>query len=62
MSPAWSAVEQREMAVEIIEAEIRSAMHELLLDVSSLVLTDAEPIAIARQLRERAERAIRPTK
>jgi len=47
------------LAVEIIEAEIRSAQHEMLLDAAKLVLSD-EPIEIARQLRDRAERTIRP--
>jgi hypothetical protein len=32
----------------------------VLLEAAKLVLTDAEPIAIARQLRELAERTIRP--
>jgi len=48
-----------ELAIEIVEAEIRSAQHEVLLDAATLVLT-GEPIEIARQLRDRAERAIRP--
>ena len=51
--------EQKTLAVEIIEAEIRSAQHEMLLDAAKLVLSD-EPIEIARQLRDRAERTIRP--
>src|SRR5262249_1091109 len=51
---------QKDLAVEIIEAEIRSAEYELLLEVSRLVLS-GEPIEIARQLRERAERTIRST-
>ena len=52
--------EQKTLAVEIIEAEIRSAQHEVLLEAAWLVLIDAEPIEIARQLRDRAERTIRP--
>jgi len=52
--------EQKDLAVEIIEAEIRSAEYELLLEVSRLVLS-GDPIEIARRLRERAERVIRPT-
>ena len=51
---------QKDLAVEIIEAEIRSAEYELLLEVSRLVLS-GDPIEIARRLRERAERVIRPT-
>lgn len=50
---------RKELAIEIIEAEIRSAQHEVLLEAARLVLT-GEPIAIARQLRERAEQIIRP--
>ncbi len=52
--------EQRDLAVEIIEAEIRSAQYEVLLDAARLVLS-GEPVEIARQLRERAELAIRRT-
>ena len=52
--------EQKDLAVEIIEAEIRSAQHEVLLEAAKLVLS-GEPIAIAQQLRDRAERTIRPT-
>ena len=51
----------RGLAVEIIEAEIRSAQHEVLLDAARLVLRGA-PIEIARQLHDRAERTIRPKK
>jgi len=40
------------LAIEIIEAEIRSAQHEVWLDASRLVLT-GDPIEIARQLRAR---------
>jgi len=47
---------QKDLAVEIIEAEIWSAQHEVLLEAASLVLS-GEAIAIARQLRERAERS-----
>ena len=53
-------VRQKELAVDIIEGEIRSAHHEVWLEAARLVLTDNEPIAIARQLREMAEQAIRP--
>jgi len=52
---------QKDLAVDIIEAEIRSAQHEVLVEAAKLVRSDAEPIEIARQLRERAERTIRPT-
>jgi len=50
---------RKDLAVEIIEAEIRSAQHELLLEAAKLVRS-GDPIAIARQLRECAERTIRP--
>jgi hypothetical protein len=48
------AREQKDLAVEIIEAEIRSAQHEVLLDAPRPVLS-GEPIEIARQPLERAE-------
>ena len=50
---------RKDLAIDIIDAEIRSAQHEVLLEAAKLVLTDNEPIEIARQLRERAERTIR---
>ena len=50
----------RDLAGEIIEAEIRSAQHEVLLEAAKLVLS-GEPIDIARKLRNMAERTIRPT-
>jgi hypothetical protein len=50
---------RKDLAIEIIEAEIRSAQHEVLLEAAKLVLT-GEPIEIARQLRDRSERTIRP--
>jgi hypothetical protein len=52
---------RKDLAIEIFEAEIRSAQHEVLLEAAKLVLIDAEPIEIARQLRKRAERIIRPS-
>ena len=52
--------EQRDLAIDIIEAEIRSAQHEVWLEAAKLVLTDNEPLTIARHLRELAERTIRP--
>jgi hypothetical protein len=50
---------RKDLAIDIIEGEIRSAQHEVLLEAARLVLT-GEPVEIARQLRERAERTIRP--
>lgn len=46
--------EQMDLAVEIIEAEIRSAQQEVWREAAKLVLT-ADPIEIARKLHERAE-------
>ena len=51
--------EQKDLAVEIIESEIRSAQHEVLLEAARLVLS-GESVEIARQLRDYAERTIRP--
>ena len=53
--------EQKDLAVEIIEAEIRSAQYEVWLEASRLVLT-GEPIEVARLLRQQAEWTIRPTR
>ena len=50
-----------DLAVDIIEWEIRSALQEVWLEASELVLT-GEPIEIARQMRARAERTPRPPK
>ena len=50
---------RKELAIEMIEAEIRSAQHEVLLEAAKLVLS-GDAIAIARQLRDAAERTIRP--
>jgi len=50
---------RKDLAIDIIEAEIRSAQHEAWLEAAKLVLT-GEPVQVARQLRERAERIIRP--
>ena len=57
---AWLASrDQKDLAVEVIEAEIRSAQYEVWLEAARLVLS-GEPVEIARQLRDRAERTIRP--
>ena len=53
---------QRALGVDIIEAEIRSAQYEVLLEAAKLVPTDQPPIEIARELRARAERTIRRAK
>ena len=53
---------QRNQAVEIIEAEIRSAQREVLLEAAKLVLGGRGPREIARKLRDMAEETIRPTR
>ena len=52
--------DQRDLGVQIIEAEIRFGQYEILLEAAKLVLTDEPPIEIARKLRALAERTIRP--
>jgi len=49
---------RKEIAIDIIEANIRSAQHDALLEAAKLVLS-AEPIEAARQLRAKAERTIK---
>jgi hypothetical protein len=51
---------QRDMGVQIIEDEIRSGQYEVLLEAAKLVLTDQPLVESARELRARAEKAIRP--
>lgn len=50
---------RKEIAIDIIEAEIRSAQQEALLEAAKLVLT-GDPVEIARKLHERAELTVRP--
>lgn len=50
---------QRDLAVEIIETEIRSAQHDVLLEAAKLVLT-GEPLEISPLLYDFAERTVRP--
>jgi hypothetical protein len=50
---------RKEIAIDIIEAEIRSAQHEAFLEAAKLVLT-GDSVEIARKLHERAERMVRP--
>lgn len=47
-------------AIEIIEAEIRSAQREVWLEASRLVLSMSQPVEIARTMRDKADRLIRP--
>jgi len=51
---------QRDIALDIIEAEIRSAQHEVLLEAERLVVTGISGPSIAKALRDRAEQTIRP--
>ena len=51
---------RKDLAIDIIASEIRSAEREIWLEASRLVLTTGEPAEIARKMRERAERAIKP--
>jgi hypothetical protein len=51
---------RKDLAIDINESEIRSAQYEVLLEAARLVLT-SEPVEIAREIRARAERIIRPT-
>ena len=51
---------KKDLAIEMIEAETRSAQQEVLLEAAKLVLS-GEPIEVARQLRDRAERTMRPS-
>jgi hypothetical protein len=50
---------RKELAIDIIEWEIRSAQQEALLEAAKLVLT-GDPVEIARKLHERAELTVRP--
>jgi len=50
---------RKDLAIDIIEAEIRSAQHEVFLEAAKLVLS-GDPIEIARKLHERAELTVRP--
>ena len=50
---------QKDLAVEIIEGEIRSAQYEVWLEAAKMVLR-GEPDEIARKLLGMAERTIRP--
>src|SRR5262245_13204521 len=50
---------RKELAIEIFEAEIRSAQQEVWREAAKLVLT-GDPVEIARKLHERAEQTIRP--
>jgi hypothetical protein len=52
--------EQKDRAFEIIEAEIRSAQHEVLLEAARIILSVEPPIEAARALRAKPERIIRP--
>jgi hypothetical protein len=50
---------RKDLAIEIIAAEIRSAQYEVLLDADRLVRASADVERAAKALRERAEGIIR---
>jgi hypothetical protein len=52
--------EQKTLAVEILEAEIRSGQEEVLLEAAKLVLS-GEPVEVSRELRDRRVRATTKT-
>jgi len=52
--------DRKDQAVDIIEAAIRSAQREALLEAAQLVLTNQPVVAIARQLREAADALMEP--
>ena len=54
--------DRKDRAVDIIEAEIRSAQREALLEAAQLVLTNQPVVVIARQLREAADALIHPVR
>ena len=51
---------QRDIAVDIIEAEIRAALHEAFLEAERLVDSGISGPSIVKTLRGRAEQLIRP--
>jgi hypothetical protein len=52
-------LQRKEIAIDIIEYESRSAQQEVFREAAKLVLT-GDSIEIARQVHDRAERAVRP--
>jgi len=50
---------RKELAIDIIEWEIRSAQQEVWREAARLVLS-SESIEVARKMHERAEQAIKP--
>ena len=51
---------QKDLAIDIIEGEIRSAQHDALHEAERLVVSGFGTQTIAKELRKRAERTIRP--
>jgi len=51
---------QKDLAIDIFEGEIRSAKHEVLLEAERLAVSGISGPSVARALREKAERTIRP--
>ena len=50
---------RKELAIDIIASEIRSAQQEVWREAARLVLS-GDPIEVARKMHERAEQAIKP--
>jgi hypothetical protein len=53
-------IRQRDIAVDIIEAEICAALHEAFLEAERLVVSGISGPSVAKTLRGRAEQLIRP--
>ena len=51
---------RKDLAIDIIEGEIRSAQHDALHEAERLVVSGFGTQTIAKELRKRAERTIRP--
>jgi hypothetical protein len=52
---------RKDLAIDIIEWEIRSAQREVLLEAARLVLTNQPVVEITRQLREAADKLVQLT-
>jgi hypothetical protein len=51
---------RKELAIDIIASEIRSAQQEVWREEARFVLMPGEPVDIARKMHDRAEQAIKP--
>ena len=50
---------RKDLAIDIIASEIRSAQQEVWREAARLVLTPGEPVDIARKMHEKAEQVIK---